>query len=64
MGVINWVKWTKVLTSADKKFIDIYNFEIPLEEKTPERILNLSYVVLMEEASVDWYFGGDVLYRT
>lgn len=50
MSVMNWIKWTKILSSANQKFVDSYNFSIPIEEKTNDTAVKLAFMVLFEEA--------------
>ena len=35
MGLINWAKYTKIIIDAEKEFIDIYNFQLPIEDRNP-----------------------------
>ena len=62
---MNWIKWTKILSSANQKFVDSYNFSIPIEEKTNNTAVKLAFMVLFEEASGGQYgeCKFDVLFK-
>lgn len=49
MGIFSWFKWTKLILSAEQKFIDIYNFEVSIEYKIYSKILPLAFCIIFEE---------------
>lgn len=49
LNPIKWIKYTKIIHSAEKKFIDIYNFQTPSEFKKENLVAPLANTVLFEE---------------
>jgi hypothetical protein len=64
MGLFDWIKYTRVINSAEKKFVDAYNFEIPLENKTQEVITALAFTTLHEEARINKLLAEDYIAMT
>ena len=71
---IKWAKYTSLIAKAEDKFIDIYNFQTPQENKEIKFIIPLAYTVLFEEARLNRLnpdeflellvgFGGDTEFR-
>lgn len=50
LNPIKMAKYTKLIYNSDKIFADIYNFDTPSSNKTPDRITMLANTVLFEEA--------------
>jgi len=59
---INWYKYTKLVINAEKKFQDIYNFEVPNEHKNYDRILSLAFCILFEEMRLNKVLPDDAIY--
>lgn len=49
LNPIKWGKYTLIISAAEKKFLDIYNFETPQEYKKINLITSLANTVLFEE---------------
>jgi hypothetical protein len=50
---IKWGKYTLIINKAEKKFIDIYNFQTPQEYKQVNFITSLANTLLFEEARLN-----------
>lgn len=50
LNPLKWGKYTMIISSAEKKFIDIYNFQTPQEYKKINLITSLANTILFEEA--------------
>lgn len=50
---VKWAKYTLIINKAEKKFVDIYNFQTPAQYKKVNLIMPLSATVLFEEARLE-----------
>ena len=53
MGIFRWYKLAKIIVIAENKFVDIYNFKTPVENKTIDIISLLAFATLYEESIIN-----------
>lgn len=60
MGLFSWGKYTKIIVSAEKKFSDIYNFELLDEYKYIDSVMPLAFTVMFEEIRLNKMLPKDM----
>lgn len=53
LNPLKWGKYTLIINSAEKKFVDIYNFQTPNEAKEPTYLMLLANTLLFEEVRLN-----------